>query len=158
MPKLSPDVTGALQTIRDPAFLADFVAANILRRTEDKMEVLNLFDPMERALKVKEILARENELGARMKERLQSLGRVRLLAPAYSGGILLFYAEGIPSDVLGRELDNRGICVRSGFHCAALAHRTLETPSDGAVRVSAGSFNRASDADALWKAMKDILR
>lgn len=107
---------------------------------------------------VEEILARENEQGARMKERLQSLGRVRLLAPAYSGGILLFYAEGIPSDVLGRELDNRGICVRSGFHCAALAHRTLETPSDGAVRVSAGYFNRASDADALWKAMKDILR
>ena len=107
---------------------------------------------------VEEILARENEQGARMKERLQNLGRVRLLAPAYSGGILLFYAEGIPSDVLGRELDNRGICVRSGFHCAALAHRTLETPSDGAVRVSAGYFNRASDADALWKAMKDILR
>ena len=107
---------------------------------------------------VETISLHESELGDRIKERLQSLNRVRLLAPMHSGGIVLLYAEGIPSDVLGRELDKRGICVRTGFHCAALAHRTLETPSDGAVRVSAGYFNRTSDADALWKAMKEILR
>ncbi len=70
LPKLSPDVTGALQSIQDPAFLADFVAANILRRTEDKTEILNMFDPMERALKVKEILAREIQV-AEMESRLE---------------------------------------------------------------------------------------
>lgn len=107
---------------------------------------------------VQTIAAHEHELCRLMKERLQSLGRVKLLAPELIGGVLLFYAEGIASDVLGAELDKRGICVRSGFHCAALAHRTLETPSDGAVRVSAGYFNRPSDADALWKAMKEILK
>ena len=107
---------------------------------------------------VQTIAAREQELCRLMKERLQSLGRVKLLAPELIGGVLLFYAEGIASDVLGAELDKRGICVRSGFHCAALAHRTLETSSDGAVRVSAGYFNRPSDADALWKAMKEILK
>ena len=107
---------------------------------------------------VESILAHEISLCQRIKERLTSLEGVTLLAPAFDGGILLFYANGIPADVLGAELDKRGICVRSGFHCAALAHRTLETPSDGAVRVSAGYFNRPSDADALWKAMKEILK
>ena len=93
-----------------------------------------------------------------MKERLESLKRVTVLAPKSEGGILLFYADGVPADVMGAELDQRGICVRSGFHCAALAHRTLETPAEGAVRVSPGYFNRPSDADALWKAVREILK
>ncbi len=70
LPKLSPDVTSALQTISDPAFLSDFVAANILRRPEDKMEILTLFDPAERALKLKEILNREIQV-ASLESRLE---------------------------------------------------------------------------------------
>ncbi len=100
----------------------------------------------------------ETALCGLMKERLQNLGRVTVLAPQAEGGILLFYAEGVPADIMGAELDKRGICVRSGFHCAALAHRTLETPAEGAVRVSPGYFNRTSDADALWKAVREILK
>ena len=101
---------------------------------------------------------RETMLCGMMKERLESLSRVTVLAPKSEGGILLFYADGVPSDAMGNELDKRGICVRSGFHCAALAHRTLETPAEGAVRVSPGYFNRPSDADALWKAVREILK
>ena len=104
------------------------------------------------------IADRENTLCDRMKERLMQLNGVTVLAPSFTGGILLFYTEKIPSDVLGSELNKRGICVRSGFHCAALAHRTLETPPNGAVRASVGYFNRPSDADALWKAMREILK
>ncbi len=59
LPKLSQDVTLALQTIDDPGFLADFTAANILRKTEQKMEILSIFDPLDRALRIKEILAEE---------------------------------------------------------------------------------------------------
>lgn len=104
------------------------------------------------------IFQHETALCEKMRQRLESLGGVTVLAPRSKGGILLFYARGIPSDVLGTELDKRGICVRSGFHCAALAHRSLETPADGAVRISPGYFNRVSDADALWRAMKEILK
>ncbi len=99
----------------------------------------------------------ENTLCELIEERLRSLKRITPLAPQAAGGILLFYVNGIPADVVGSELDKRGICVRSGFHCAALAHRTLETPAEGAVRVSLGYFNRRSDADALWRAMREIL-
>ncbi len=70
LPKLSADVTSALQTIEDPGFLADFIAANILRRPEDKMEILSLFDPLERALKAKEVLAREIQV-AKLESSLE---------------------------------------------------------------------------------------
>ncbi|MBR2634945.1 MAG: endopeptidase La [Clostridia bacterium] len=62
LPKFSPEMTGALQTIEDPAFLADYIAANILRRTEDKQEILSLFDPCERVLRLKELLEREKSV------------------------------------------------------------------------------------------------
>ncbi len=62
LPKFSQDVTLALQTIKDPGFLADFTAANILRKTEQKMEILSIFDPLERALRIKEILADEIQI------------------------------------------------------------------------------------------------
>ena len=62
LPKFSGEVTSALQTIEDPGFLSDFVAANILRRTEDKMEILSLYDPLDRAEKLCEILSREREV------------------------------------------------------------------------------------------------
>ena len=59
LPKLSADVTAALQTIEDPGFLSDFIGANILRRVDDKMQLLMEFDPLERALRCKELLERE---------------------------------------------------------------------------------------------------
>ncbi len=107
---------------------------------------------------IQTVAERENELCRQMKERLLGMSGIELSVPWAEGGILLLSSPRIPSDVLGTELDRRGICVRSGFHCAALAHRTLESPGGGAVRVSTGYFNRVTDADALWRALRDILK
>lgn len=100
---------------------------------------------------------RENEISELIKDRLMGVGGITVSVPDIKGGIVLFHSSRIPADVFGAELDRRGICVRSGFHCTALGHRTLETPANGAVRVSVGYFNKPSDADALWKAVKEIL-
>ena len=69
LPKFSQDVTLALQTIEDPGVLSDFVAANILRKTQQKTEILSLFDPLERALRVKEILEDEIQV-AKIEQKL----------------------------------------------------------------------------------------
>ena len=106
---------------------------------------------------IENVSRRENELCALMRDRISGLRGVELLSPKADGGILLLASPRIPSDALGAELDRRGICVRSGFHCAALAHRTLESPGGGAVRVSLGYFNRPSDADALRRALREIV-
>ena len=106
---------------------------------------------------IENVSRRENELCAFMRDRISDLRGVELLSPKADGGILLLASPRIPSDALGAELDRRGICVRSGFHCAALAHRTLESPGGGAVRVSVGYFNRPSDADALRRALREIV-
>lgn len=102
---------------------------------------------------IAEAEARFNHL---LEERLADLREIQILCPHLKGSILLLRSNRIPSEVLGQELDRRGICVRAGFHCAALAHRTLGTLSDGAVRISPGYRSKRSDADAVWRALKEI--
>ena len=69
LPKLSGEVTAALQSIEDPGFLADYTATNILRKTEQKAELLAIFDPLERALRLMEILGEELQV-AKIEQKI----------------------------------------------------------------------------------------
>lgn len=90
---------------------------------------------------------------------LLQLPDVRVYMPgAKSGSLVLFNIDGISAGEVGRELDRRGICVRSGLHCAPSAHASLGTGKDGAVRASFGAFNTLSDAEALCNAVEEIVR
>jgi len=51
-----------------------------------------------------------------------------------------------------------GIEVRSGLHCAPLAHRTLGTFPQGTIRVSPGYFNTLEDIQVLVKAVGELVR
>lgn len=90
------------------------------------------------------------------RELLESIPELKLYAPGEEGAVLLFSMEGRPSEQIGAMLNEQGVCVRSGFHCAALAHRTLQTPADGAVRVSFGMFNRFSEVETLYRALSRL--
>lgn len=99
------------------------------------------------------IRRREALLGARLRAGLSPMPHVTLYAPEHEGGVLLFSIRGMSSEEVGGFLDRLGICVRPGFHCAALAHRTLGTPPEGAVRVSFGYFNTEKECDSLISAV-----
>ena len=91
-----------------------------------------------------------------LRERLDSLGGYRIYLPEHEGSTLTFVKGGHAADRIGAYLGERGICVRTGYHCAALAHRTLHSPEGGGVRVSFGPFNTLRDVDALWRALRDM--
>lgn len=46
-------------------------------------------------------------------------------------------------------LDERGIAVRSGYHCSYLAHKTYGTTEKGVVRISPGYFTTKKDVKTL---------
>ncbi len=52
-------------------------------------------------------------------------------------------------------LNENGICVRGGFHCAALAHRKLKTLGTGVVRASFSPFNTFEEVDYMIKCLKN---
>lgn len=103
------------------------------------------------------IAAQDRHLYDRARAMLSHFEGIRVFAPHCRGPVLLFAHDRIPADALGAELDRHGICVRSGFHCAALGHGTLGTPDTGAVRLSFGMDTTSSDLDALYSALKHIL-
>lgn len=61
-----------------------------------------------------------------------------------------------PVDVAAVLDSSFGIAVRSGLHCAPLAHRTLGTFPRGTVRLSAGCFTTDDDVDQALAALRKL--
>ena len=59
------------------------------------------------------------------------------------------------SYILDQEYD---IAVRPGLHCSPLAHKTIGTLEQGAIRFSFGVFNTHEEIDFCIKALKDIAK
>ncbi len=98
------------------------------------------------------------EWNGNLANRLLDVPGVRLYAPRHRGSVLLFSVENFSADSMGRELDRRGFCVRTGYHCSALGHATLQTPLGGAIRVSPGIYNTGAHADAFADAVREIVQ
>ncbi len=62
--------------------------------------------------------------------------------------VLSFNAAGKTSEEVGRLLAKTGVAVRSGLHCAPLAHQKMGT-EEGTVRVSPSVFTRREELDGF---------
>lgn len=71
-------------------------------------------------------------------------------------GIVSCIMEGISSDSAGAIFDRFGISVRTGLHCAPLAHQFLGTYPAGTIRFSIGYFTSDEDFEALEEALDGI--
>lgn len=112
------------------------------------------------------IHAKEQQLCIQARDGLRRVPGVHILLPHLTGSTLLFTVHGYSSEDIAAYLDPptalsggeaRGICIRPGFHCAALAHRTLGTPEGGAVRASFGYFNTPEHAEALVRSLWHLM-
>lgn len=113
-------------------------------------------------LEIKNIEEHERKLTLRLEEKLRNMDFVKLYGPPSDEkvGITLFNLDGISAEEVTSILSSRyGICVRGGYHCAGLAHKTLGTWDRGGVRVSFGPFNTGREvdilADAVWQIKRD---
>ena len=62
LPSVSDDITMSLRSVKTPALLADFVAANILVKQSDKQLILECFDPIKRIELLIALLREETSL------------------------------------------------------------------------------------------------
>ncbi len=96
----------------------------------------------------------EYALWQRAHDLLSRIVGIKFYGDEIPGSILLFNIDGIHPDTLGASLSERGICLRTGYHCAPLAHKTLMTPDGGALRMSFSVFNTEAEIDALGNALR----
>ncbi len=106
---------------------------------------------------LKRIERRVRRLTRRVVEGLMDLDGVEILCPeARRVTIVPFIVEGMDHQEVGRELGERGICVRTGTHCATLVFERLGL--DGCVRASLAFYNDESEVEEFLRAMEELTR
>ena len=107
-----------------------------------------------------DVIARyEEELIGWLDEELKNMKGITLYGPECKEktGISLINIDGFGAEEVTEELSKHyGIAVRGGFHCAGLAHKTIGTWNEGAVRISIGPFNTKKEMRALIEALNKI--
>lgn len=76
----------------------------------------------------------------------------------YQMGVLSVRPKNGSCETMAEILGRRGVAVRSGLHCAPLAHRTAGTIRTGTVRFSVSPFNSAAEMDAACRITENILK
>jgi cysteine desulfurase/selenocysteine lyase len=112
----------------------------------------------------------EATLGRRLYDGLSAVPGVRVLGPAPESagpdgaglggaggvervGLASFVVDGIHSHDVGQFLDDRGIAVRVGHHCAQPVHRRFGVTST--TRASTYLYNTTDEVDAAIEAVAD---
>lgn len=99
----------------------------------------------------------ELSLASMLRDRLKTVSGSRFYGEkSLKNGILLYSNSNIELDTLAKQLNKNNICTRSGFHCAPLAHKTLSTTENGALRFSFSPFNTKKEIDETYKVIKSI--
>ncbi len=103
------------------------------------------------------IHAHEAALVDRLLRALEARPWVRVVGPPAGverGGAVAFVVEGVHAHDVGQVLDDAGVAVRVGHHCAWPLHRTLGAAAT--TRASFGVHNGPDDVDALVQALDRV--
>ena len=109
---------------------------------------LNSLDRVALAKHEDALLARANELAAQT-DGIRLIGTSNKKASVFS-----FLIEGTHPHDVGTLLDQQGIAVRTGHHCAMPVMDQFEIP--GTVRASFTFYNTLEEVDALFKAIEKV--
>lgn len=108
------------------------------------------------AIGMEAIAAHEAELVRECRAELASLNSVHLLGPDDAAGIVSFTVEGVHPHDVGTILDEAGVAVRAGHHCAQPLMDHLGLPAT--VRASFGIYNDGDDIAALVRGLDRVRR
>lgn len=101
----------------------------------------------------------EDRLVKKFIEGLKEIEKIKVYKSLTKeqGPVVSLNIDGVDSGDLAQILDEEfGILVRSGFHCAPLAHKTIGTYETGTVRFSFGYFNTDDDIEFALATLKNI--
>ncbi len=108
-------------------------------------------------LGMENVFAHEKMLTEYALKRLGDLSNLRTYGPKTSKsktGVISFSIKGIHPHDVAQILDQEGIAIRSGFHCAMPLHQKLKLPSTA--RASFYIYNTTEEIDKLVEGIEKI--
>lgn len=120
------------------------------------VETLGLAAAMDyvEAIGLDAIARHEARLVAQTRAALRDINSIRLLGPQDGAGIVSFEMAGVHPHDIGTILDESGVAIRAGHHCAQPLMAHLRVPATA--RVSFGLYNDESDIAALVAALDRV--
>ena len=109
------------------------------------------------ALGMKNVASDERDLTKVALEELSRIKGIHIYGPIDSrkrGGVISFNIGKIHSHDVASILDNEGVAIRSGHHCAQVMMQKLDVPSTS--RASFYVYNSTDDIEALCKALRKV--
>ncbi len=93
-----------------------------------------------------------------LHNNLRKISNIKIYTPENAlNGIISFNLHGISSEIVADILNSQyDTAVRSGLHCAPLAHNFLNTSKSGAVRVSVSFVNTTEEITRFSEAINEI--
>ena len=110
---------------------------------------------------INNIANKELETGAYFLERLLKFDDILLTGKSDMNNRLLVFAfnvKNIDNGILADELSRLGFETRPGLHCAPIAHKTLNTFPQGALRVSPGYFTSHDEIDEFFAGLSEAIK
>ena len=98
----------------------------------------------------------ERDLAVLLRSELRKRNDVTLFGPDDSLGIVSFALDGVHPHDLGTILDEEGVAIRAGHHCAQPLMEHLGVPATA--RASFGLYSDESDIEALLKGIERTRR
>jgi len=111
------------------------------------------------AIGMEAVRAHEADLAAFALARLAEVPGLTVYGPTEvvdRGGVISFTLGDIHPHDLATILDQQGVAIRAGHHCARPLHRVLDVPATA--RASFYVYNTREDVDALIKALAEARR
>lgn len=106
------------------------------------------------------LLRHEQQLLAQAAEGLNRLPGVQVYwdpRGVSQSGVVSFRVRHRDPGQMGELLGQRGIAVRTGLHCAPMAHETAGTERTGTVRVSFSAFNTGREVERFLRVMRQLV-
>jgi cysteine desulfurase/selenocysteine lyase len=100
--------------------------------------------------------AHESALVSECRAALSNIGGVSLYGPEDSAGIVSFNVDGVHPHDVGTILDDGGVAVRAGHHCAQPLMELLGVPAT--CRASFAAHSDSSDIEALVRGIEQVKR
>jgi len=101
-------------------------------------------------------IAHENELIRYATERLSAIEGVRIIGTAQQkGSVLSFVIDEVHPHDIGTILDQEGIAIRAGHHCAQPVMQRFNVPATA--RASFAFYNTKEEVDVLVKTVGEVI-